>query len=109
MDVVDDPLSKKVITFTNGWVSETNGTMNGKTVGVGVGSLTDDPEQGVVLVREFDEKRALISTVQVLTPEKVGPVKIVDYGGMKLTLAAEGGQQFIFNVAAKKFVEREQE
>lgn len=105
LEHVDHPLSKKVINFTNGWVSDTNGTMKAKIVGVGVGSLTKDLQQGVILVDEFNEKRGLISSEQVLTPEKVGPVKIVSYKGMVLTLKSDDGHEFLFNVASKKFIE----
>ncbi|CCQ95452.1 exported hypothetical protein [[Clostridium] ultunense Esp] len=105
LDFVDDPLNKKEIDFVNGWVSETKGQMKGHFVGVGVGALTEDKVQGVVLIRIFKYSSGLLDTQQYLTPEKRGAVKVVDYEGLDLILEAEDGFKWKFNVPSGKFTE----
>lgn len=100
IDFVDDPLRNKVIYFSNGWITPTE---NGKSVSVSAGALVEDPEQGVVLVRHYDEKRFMSDSNIVKTPNKVGKVTIKDYDGMILTLVTKDGKELTFNVASEKF------
>ena len=100
IDFVDDPMRNKVIRFTNGWVSPRD---NGKFVSVYAGALVEDPEQGVVLIRHYDEKRSMVGSNIVKTPEKVGSITIKDYNGMILTLSTEEGTVLQFNVESESF------
>lgn len=100
LDFVDDPLRNKVIEFMNGWITPTE---NGRSVSVGAGALVEDPEQGVVLVRHYDEKRLMVGSNIVKTPEKVGKITIKDYNSMTLTLVTDDGKELEFNVEEEKF------
>lgn len=100
LDFVDDPLRNKVILFTNGWISSKE---NGKSVSVGAGSLVEDPEQGVLLIRQYDEKRSMVEANIINTPDKSGRVTIKEFNKMILTLVTEDGKELIFNVESEKF------
>ncbi|MCM3702608.1 hypothetical protein [Paenibacillus macerans] len=99
LEFVDDPMRNKVIFFTNGWITPTGDT----AVSVSGGALVEDTEQGVVLVRHFNEKRFMTGSKIIKTPEKLGAVTIKQYEGMTLTLVAEDGTELQFDVSAEKF------
>jgi len=102
IDFVDDPLIKKIINFTNGWITEAND----EDIWASAGAYTKDTEQGVVLIRRFNAKgRGIKSSSIIETPEKVGAVKITGYEGLILTLTSENGDVFKFDVASEKFVD----
>ncbi|CCQ95361.1 exported hypothetical protein [[Clostridium] ultunense Esp] len=105
LDHFEDPIDKKEINFVNGWISETKGQMKGRVVEVGVGALTNDKTQGVVLMRIWKYPSGLLEGHQYLTPEKRGAVKVVDYEGLDLILEAEDGFKWKFNVPSGKFTE----
>lgn len=100
IDFVDDPMRNKVIFFTNGWIAPKE---NGKSVTVYAGSLVEDPEQGVLLVRHYNEQRFMGGSNIIKTPEKIGSITIKDFNGMTLTLKAEDGTELEFNVQSEKF------
>jgi hypothetical protein len=62
-----------------------------------------NPEQGVVLVRHYDEQRIMRNSNIVKTPKKSGMVTIAGYDGMILTLATKDGNKLTFDVATEKF------
>ena len=60
---------------------------------VSAGALVEDPEQGVLLVMHYDEKRFMVDRKIIKTPEKIGKVTITGYTGMILKLAGENGTE----------------
>ncbi|MEF2965100.1 hypothetical protein V3851_04585 [Paenibacillus sp. M1] len=99
LDFIDDPLRNKVIKFTNGWITPTESG----AVSVYGGALVNDLEQGVVLVRHYDEKRFMTGSSIIKTPDKLGAIEIKNYKDMVLTLVTEDGTELQFDVRVEKF------
>jgi len=80
--------------------------LNEKWVDVYAGSLPDDRAQGIViiLIEPGEPEGGFIPGGWYRTPTKSGAVTIVSAIGTLLTLKAENGDQFLFDVAARKFV-----
>lgn len=107
LEHVEDPFVKE-IAFENGWITEVkNNEMSAHIVGVGAGSLKEDPEQGIVFVRTMNGKREFISAERYKTPGKHGALKIIGYQGMKLELIAKDGTQWTFLVPKGEFFQTE--
>jgi hypothetical protein len=99
----------------NQWYSD----QTGKRISVYAGALRGDPSLGGkslgkplpgLLIVEVDEPGGKIfadERGEYWTPEKVGPVRIVDAEGMNIYLAAEDGTNFIFDVSTRQFVSSE--
>jgi len=95
----------------NQWYSE----QNGKQIIVFAGAQRSDPLQGeksldkpwpgllIVEINELGGKFLSDEGGKYWTPTKVGPVRIVDAEGMNLTLAAEDGTIFVFDVSTRQF------
>lgn len=96
----------------NQWYSE----QNGKQIIVFAGAQRSDPLQGeksldkpwpgllIVAVNELGGKFLSDEGGKYWTPTKVGPVRIVEAEGMNLTLAAEDGTVFVFDVSTRQFI-----
>jgi len=90
---------KLILDALNAW----GGYLNGNTVVIYAGSLLDHPEQGAIAIlitlpyRNFSEK--------VLTPTKHGGVRVVAEQNNRLTLVANDGTIFYFDVPARQFVD----
>jgi hypothetical protein len=94
----------------NQWYSE----QNGKGISVFAGAQRsepggeksfEEPLPGILIVEVIIGQKTLPDEGGVyFTPEKVGPVRIVDAEGMKLTLVAKDGTVFIFDVATRQFI-----
>lgn len=96
----DDPMSMKEINYVNGWRGAS--AEKGRAIVVGAGALTEDPSQGVVMVRK-PGKPGTLNGETVLTPGKHGAVMVESYTGMNLTLVAEDGTSWVFNVMNGQF------
>ena len=73
-------------------------------------ALSDDISwPGVLLVNVADSTGKILPEEggSYSTPINVGPVRIVDATGSRLTLAARNGAAFVFDVAARQFVSTE--
>lgn len=82
----------------NGWRRD----INGYPARVAAGALTSDPQQGIILA-SWDLPGAANAGVYE-TPNKVGAVQIVAEENYRLTLQAEDGTIFYFDVPAQRFV-----
>ncbi len=95
----------------NQWYSEQNGQQISVFAGaqrsdLGGGQSLEKPLPGLLIV-EVNEPGGKIfpdERGEYFTPQKVGPVRIVDAGGMKLTLVAENGTVFVFDVSTRQFL-----
>jgi len=102
------PLPAMAYVIVNSWYQETG---NKRTI-VYAGARRDDPgastgaAQGivVVMVETLDHHALPQAGGEYPTPTQVGAVSIVDGNGMQLTLAAEDGTAFFFDVASGKFI-----
>ncbi len=104
------PFPGSVYHFENQWYTE----VGGKVIEVFAGAQRGDgavdlprPWQGLVIVviSTPDYSRFFPGEgCEALTPVKVGPVRIVNGKGWQLTLVAEDGTTFVFDVAACQFV-----
>lgn len=100
------------VDFTNGWRSplvdvDENGE-GGKYIIVQVGSMKNDPEQGVAVVyhQNKDSDQYMIDE-KFLTPSKHGAIKIKNLGAKDFTMSvvAEDGYTWIFNIYDGFYVE----
>jgi hypothetical protein len=90
--------SKLGFAIQNGWRRE----INGYAARVAAGALVSDPQQGIVLV-SWDLPDAPNAGVYE-TPLKAGAVRITAEDGFRLTLQANDGTIFYFDVPGQKFV-----
>ncbi len=95
-DQVNDEGNAKTVNFTNGW--QTGEENDSKFLVVEAGALKRNPRQGVVLVREKTADGSDLSQKQYLTPAKHGAVRVDSFNSFNLTLLAEDGYEWIFNV-----------
>ncbi|HEU4965020.1 MAG TPA: hypothetical protein VFV52_14335 [Bacilli bacterium] len=102
LDQVDDPMSMKVINYTNGWRGKS--AQPGRAIVAGAGALTEDTAQGVMMVR-MPGQPGTLNFEKFLTPGKHGAVTIESYKGMDLTIVAQDGTKWSFNVASGKFTD----
>ncbi|MCK6256360.1 hypothetical protein LCY76_07095 [Fictibacillus sp. KIGAM418] len=101
---VEDPVNDQTTNFTNGWVSPIkDNEMKGKNVTVEAGSGKKDSLQGMMIVKTEDNNRKFIQEKKYKTPSKHGPVKITAVDGFDLTLQAEDGKKWVFNVPTGAF------
>jgi len=107
--IVDEGMPGMAYDIINSWHKE----INGKRIMVFSGALRDDTSggpastvQGIVeiMVQTADYKVLPEEGGMYPTPTHAGPVRIVDANGMQLTLVAQDGTGFFFNVASRKFV-----
>lgn len=90
-------------------VNEWRETKGDKSIRVYAGVAGDgaslDMAQGAIRVEvRTPDSKPLPEGGTYLTPTKAGPVWIVDAQGEQLTLVAEDGSAFFFNVASQKFI-----
>lgn len=90
--------SKLGFAIQNGWRRE----IDGYPARVAAGALVSDPQQGIVLV-SWDLPGAPNAGVYE-TAIKSGPVRITEENGFRLTLHADDGTIFYFDVPGQKFV-----
>lgn len=90
--------SKLGFAIQNGWRRE----IDGYPARVAAGALVSDLQQGIVLV-SWDLPGAPNAGVYE-TPIKAGPVRITVEDGFRLTLQADDGTIFYFDVPGQKFV-----
>jgi len=89
--------------FWNRWLAH----VGGQTIYVYAGSMTDPSyhDQGiVVVVIEGENHRILSGPDTYEMPQRVGAVRITDGVGMLLTLTAENGSTFTFDVATRQWI-----
>lgn len=101
LDRVEDPINEQDYLFTNGWV----GPMNGNILVIEAGSLLEDKAQGILIVRTDNEKRKFVGEKKYGTPGKHGAVTILGVKEEDLTLQAEDGTVWKFNVPSGNFKE----
>lgn len=90
--------SKLGFAIQNGWRRE----IDGYPARVAAGALVNDSQQGIVLV-SWDLPSAPNAGVYE-TPIKVGPVRITAEDGFRLTLQADDGTLFYFDVPGQRFI-----
>jgi hypothetical protein len=97
-EMVKFSAEKMFLDALNGW----GGYLDGISVVIYAGSQPEDPEQGAIVIlfnlpyRFFSEK--------VLTPTKHGGVRVVAEQNNRLTLLAADGENYYFDVPARRFV-----
>jgi hypothetical protein len=86
----------------SGW----RGIVNGEYMDVWAGAYKYDADQGVLLVftRTLTLSRSSGERPEYTTPARVGSVRIVAADGLRLTLEAGNGQQFIFDAGTRQWV-----
>lgn len=67
------------------------------------GASPGEPLQGKLVITSQDQKRAFDV---YLTPNQTGPIRIESVEGTVLELRSTGGERYLFDVAARKFLER---
>ena len=87
----------KNIEFTNGWKSEL--IEDERFIIVQVGSLKSDSKQGVAIVgKQGKDSDKIVIEKKFLTPSKHGAIKIEDFNAFNLSVVAQDGYKWIFNV-----------
>jgi len=96
IEKVDNQLDKD-IEFTNGWKSEL--IEDERFIIVQVGSLKSDSKQRVAVVgkQSKDSDKSVIEK-KFLTPSEHGAIKIEDFNAFNLSVVAQDGHKWIFNV-----------
>ena len=93
----NDQLDNNDIEFTSGWRSEL--IEGDRFIVVQVGSLKSDLKQGVAIVWEQNRNSGrFMSEKKYLTPSKHGAIKITDFNAFNLSVVADDGHAWIFNV-----------
>jgi len=90
------PFSSMDFKITNAWQE----LVNGYYILIFVGSLANDPDQGVLLL----ESELPGDSGGYLTPRKNGTVRIVRVKGLRLVLETPTNDIFYFDVPARRFV-----
>jgi len=80
------------------------GIVNGDYVIVFAGSLGNDSEQGIVYVQRISSDKRSTTWTSYPTPEKLGPVRIVQAETFRLVLDTDGGNTLYFDVPAQRYV-----
>lgn len=93
------PFSSEDVRIVNHWQAK----VGDHYVQVYAGSLTQQPQQGVVIVTRTSLRGAPLGAARHRTPQGIGPVRIVAADGLKLTLAAVNGRSLTFDVATAQF------
>jgi hypothetical protein len=95
------PFPSSDVSVKNKWQMEIDGQL--VIVYAGGQGADFDQNQGLLVVatQTLDGKK--LGSKRYNTPEKVGPVQIVAADGMLLTVAAENGRTFVFDVATATF------
>ncbi len=102
--IIDAPFPLKGLTSRNQWYEVKDG--KSITAYAGAEGYAFDPSQGVVLVvvETLDFQPVPSAGGTYRTPVKAGPVRIVGAEGEVLTLVAEDGTKFLFDVASRRFL-----
>lgn len=96
----DTPITLRDFIIYNQWYEEKNG--NRITIFAGIESNND--RQGIlVVVTTSLDQQVLISKEIFEAPLAIGPLRIFDVDGEKLTVIA-GGNIFVFDVGARKYI-----
>lgn len=85
--------------FINHWQDR----VGSEYVIVSAGAQADDPTAGLVMVMRVSGDRSQFSRQFYATPQKVGPVKVVEASGGVIVVAAENGTRFHFNLSSGAF------
>jgi hypothetical protein len=99
--IIEDPsvpFSSMTFLAENGWQEKIGETW----VMVVAGTLTKDPQQGVIRTTAYSGSRHYGG--QFFTPSKDGTLRIVDAQGFRLVLMAENGNRYYFDVPGMRFV-----
>lgn len=96
LDQVNDPANAQTIDFVNGW--QTGEDYDSRFMLLEAGSLKRNPKQGVLIVKQQTPDGADLSQKQYLTPSRHGPVRVYSFNSFNLTIRAEDGYEWIFNV-----------
>jgi hypothetical protein len=76
--------------------------VDGDTVGIWVGALAPDPEQGVVQIMWFYPGH--LYEVRLLTPGRHGSIRITQEENNRLTMVSTDGTVYYFDIPALSFV-----
>jgi hypothetical protein len=100
VDDVQGALPTSTARLLNAW----QGRAGGGFVTVYAGAAAGDANQGVVVVVTLEDARhPTLGQQLVKTPSKSGALRVAAANGSLLTLQAEGGASFTFDIAARRF------
>ena len=85
--------------FINHWQD----SVGSEYVIVSAGSNAEDPTAGLIMVMRVSGNRTQFSRKFYPTPQKVGPVKVVEVTGSEIIVATENGTRFYFNLSSATF------
>ena len=88
--------------FANQWHAEVGGLRI--RAYAGIKSPTDGLDRGVVVIRIFDSNRIVTEIESYETPQRRGVVEVIDAVGQRLTLRAEDGTLFYFDIPTRQWV-----
>jgi hypothetical protein len=97
--MADDESPSRDYLVRNRW----GGTVQGRQVVVFAGASASDATRGVVLVQVVSADGGSSPPRAFDTPSASGAVHVVAAHGSRLTLAADEGARFVFNVATLRF------
>ncbi len=97
---INDWEGYREIKYSNGWVKQLQGELEGDSVSVAAGALRNDPKQGVlhVTIHGRGKESPFFFINNYLTSEKHGALKIVAFKDFILSLEAENGSYWEFDV-----------
>ena len=100
VDDVQGALPTSTARLLNAW----QGRAGGGFVSVYAGAAAGDADQGVVVVVTLEDARhPTLGQQLVKTPSRSGALRVTAANGSLLTLQAEGGTSFTFDIAARRF------
>jgi hypothetical protein len=100
VDDVQGALPTSTAQLLNAW----QGRAGGGFVSVYAGATAGDANQGVVVVVTLEDARhPTLGQQLVKTPSRSGALRVTAANGSLLTLQAEGGASFTFDIAARRF------
>jgi hypothetical protein len=100
VDDVQGALPTSPARLLNAW----QGRAGGGFVSVYAGAAAGDANQGVVVVVTLEDARhPTLGQQLVKTPSRSGALRVAAANGSLLTLQAQGGASFTFDIAARRF------
>ena len=90
----------RIVEVTNSW----RDYVHGQYFVVWAGALGADPQQGVVVVADQEMTATTPLPQPIKTPTKHGKVRITAVNGSLLTLVADDGTMFVFDLTTRTFV-----
>lgn len=106
IDQIADWEGYRSIEYTNGWVKQLYGEIEGELLTVAAGAYRKDPSQGVlhVTIRGKGKKDSpFLSIKDYPSPAKSGALKIKSFDGFQLTVTAADGRICTFDALTGQF------